>query len=131
MNKSVGAIIKNSEGRILLIERRKEPLGWAAPAGHMEEGESPEEAIIREVQEEVGFRVIDLKLVHNEFIKWNICSRGHNGHDWFVFELLSYTGDFKLEKREAKDYKWVDLNEFNEILEPAWQYIFKKLKYKD
>lgn len=39
------------KGRILLT---KIPRGWDIPTGHIEDGESPEEAIVREVFEETG-----------------------------------------------------------------------------
>ncbi len=54
---SVCAIIKNSQGEILL---HKKPLGqgWSLPAGMIEPGENPEEAIAREVLEETGYELL-------------------------------------------------------------------------
>jgi ADP-ribose pyrophosphatase YjhB (NUDIX family) len=42
---SAGAIIKNDKGEFLIIERAKFPPGFAGPAGHVDEGETGEEAI--------------------------------------------------------------------------------------
>jgi ADP-ribose pyrophosphatase YjhB (NUDIX family) len=33
---SVGAVIRNSEGKILMIDRLKTPYGFACPAGHID-----------------------------------------------------------------------------------------------
>ena len=52
----VAAVIRDSEGRILLQEKSSGE-GWSLPAGAIEPGESPEEAIRREVREETGFLV--------------------------------------------------------------------------
>ncbi|HDR7794721.1 TPA: NUDIX domain-containing protein [Bacillus luti] len=52
---SVAAIIKNEQGDILF----QYPGGthWSLPAGAIEPGETPEEAVIREVWEETGLKV--------------------------------------------------------------------------
>ncbi|MGE7881615.1 NUDIX domain-containing protein [Bacillus sp. NPDC094077] len=52
---SVAAVIKNEQGEILF----QYPGGeyWSLPAGAIEPGETPEEAIVREVWEETGLKV--------------------------------------------------------------------------
>lgn len=54
----VGAVLI-WEGRVLLIRRGKEPLRgrWVVPGGTVELGETLEEALVREVQEETGVTV--------------------------------------------------------------------------
>ena len=55
-----GLVIDKSGSQGLLIGRRdqKDPTGtkilWSLPKGHIEEGETPEQAAIREVAEETG-----------------------------------------------------------------------------
>ena len=58
---SAGGLVVDSTGKLgLLIGRRdlKDASGkrilWSLPKGHIEEGETPEEAALREVQEETG-----------------------------------------------------------------------------
>jgi len=58
---SAGGLVIDATGKLgLLIGRRdhKDATGqkilWSLPKGHIEEGESPEEAALREVQEETG-----------------------------------------------------------------------------
>jgi 8-oxo-dGTP pyrophosphatase MutT (NUDIX family) len=53
---SVAAVITDGEGRILLQEKASGE-AWSLPAGAIEPGESPDEAIIREVLEETGLNV--------------------------------------------------------------------------
>jgi 8-oxo-dGTP diphosphatase len=58
----VSVLIKKGD-RILLVKRAKDPWAgaWKAPGGHMEFGESPEETAAREVQEETGVTISELK----------------------------------------------------------------------
>jgi 8-oxo-dGTP diphosphatase len=54
----VGAVLIH-EGRVLLIRRGKEPLRgrWVVPGGTVELGETLEQALVREVEEETGLVV--------------------------------------------------------------------------
>lgn len=129
MHKSVGAIIRNKKGEILMIERKKFPLGWACPAGHVDKGESPEEALRREVKEETGLKIEDFKLLVHEFVEWNECSKGVRGHDWYVYEAVDFEGEIKKADAEAKNIKWVDSSKLRELeLEEVWKKWFKQLK---
>ena len=50
-------VVVRIEGRIVLIERLHEPIGWALPGGFVDYGETVEHAAIREVHEETGLDV--------------------------------------------------------------------------
>jgi 8-oxo-dGTP diphosphatase len=54
---TVDAIIALPGDRIVLIERRWPPHGWALPGGFVEVGETVEDACIREAQEETGLAI--------------------------------------------------------------------------
>lgn len=58
---SVAAIIHDGEGR-LLLQRRASDGAWSLPAGAIDPGESPAQAVVREVWEETGLRVIPVRL---------------------------------------------------------------------
>ena len=56
---SVAAIPVDDEGRLVLVRQYRHPVAqalWEVPAGVLEKGESPEQAIRRELEEEVGRR---------------------------------------------------------------------------
>ncbi len=60
----MGALIFD-HGRILLVERAKEPLKgwWSLPGGVLEPGELLRDAIVREVREETGLLVEPLQVI--------------------------------------------------------------------
>jgi putative (di)nucleoside polyphosphate hydrolase len=58
-----GAVILDKSGRVLVFERRDITGAWQFPQGGLEAGETPEEAVWREVQEETGLTSGDLTLL--------------------------------------------------------------------
>jgi 8-oxo-dGTP diphosphatase len=57
----VAAVIERSDRRFLIGQRRKNdssPLKWEFPGGKVGEGESPEAALARELQEELGVTLV-------------------------------------------------------------------------
>ena len=60
---TAGAVITDARGRVLLLKHRFRPgAGWGMPGGFMEKGEQPEEAVRRELREEVGLELEKLRL---------------------------------------------------------------------
>jgi 8-oxo-dGTP diphosphatase len=60
---TAGAIITDAGGRVLLLKHRFRPgSGWGMPGGFIEAGEQPEEALRRELREEISLEVEKLKL---------------------------------------------------------------------
>lgn len=56
--------IIESEGKIVLVHRKYEPIGWALPGGFVEAGETVAQAAVREAKEETGLDVRLTALLH-------------------------------------------------------------------
>jgi ADP-ribose pyrophosphatase YjhB (NUDIX family) len=128
-HRSAGAIIKDEKGRILMLDRKLFPFGWACPAGHVDAWETPEEALSREVKEETNLDVKRYRLLYNEFIDWNECSRGIKGHDWYLYEIDEWSGTVLADKEESKKMEWKSIEDIKNLeLDDVWKYWFNKLE---
>ena len=129
---SVGVILTNASGQMLLIDRKHFPFFFACPAGHLEEGEQPEAGAIREAKEEVGFDVSSLQFALHERFD-NPCRRQDGTwHEWWVYRA-GFSGELKASQDETKSAGWYCRDEIKALkkagkLEPIWQQIFEKLR---
>jgi len=126
MHYSVGALIVR-DGKYLLIDRVKIPLGFAGLAGHIDEGESPEQAIVREVQEESGLHVTHVELLFDEEVANNQCARGVEVHHWYLF-ACDVEDEATLNAAEARSIAWHTVEDLQTLpLEPVWRRWFTRL----
>jgi 8-oxo-dGTP pyrophosphatase MutT (NUDIX family) len=126
MHYSVGAVIKKGD-KYLLIDRKIPPLGFAGIAGHIDEEETEIQALFREIKEESGLEIEEHRLLFEEELDWNWCSKGINIHYWYLFEC-KFTGSLNPDYSEAKSMAWYSPEEIKKLkLEPVWEYWFNKL----
>lgn len=127
MHYSVGALIKK-DNKYLLIDRLKPPLGFAGLAGHIDKDEDEIQALKREIKEESGLKIDSYKVLFEEELDWNWCSKGAGVHYWYLFEC-NVSGEIKKSYIETKSIGWYIIDEIKKLkLEPVWEYWFKKLK---
>lgn len=74
--RAAGGVVENESGSVLMMTRK----GWPdLPKGHIEEGETDEQAAIREVCEETGLSEVEIvthlcttRHIHNAYGRWEI-----------------------------------------------------------
>ncbi len=111
----------------MLIDRTNPPFGFAGVGGHIDEGENPEEAIKREVEEESGLKVNSFKQIGEEEILWNFCKSGTPAHYWKLYKCDT-EGEIKGQAEEMKSISWYTKEEMEKLsLEPVWRYWFEKI----
>jgi 8-oxo-dGTP pyrophosphatase MutT (NUDIX family) len=119
---SAGGLVIDSTGtKGLLIGRRdlkdqsRERLLWSLPKGHIEEGETPEQAAVREVQEETGIQSEIAKELG--VINFWFMAGGNRIHKTVHHYLFRETGG-KLAPQltEVDDVGWFPLNEIVDLL---------------
>ena len=120
----VAAIIHDDEGRIFATQRGYGDYkdGWEFPGGKMEPGESPEEALIREIWEELETRIGIERLVKT--VEWDY-PNFHLTMHCFLCSIES--GSLVLKEHEAA--RWLSKDQLDRVdWLPADKVVVKELK---
>jgi 8-oxo-dGTP diphosphatase len=105
------AIIFNSEGKFLTLRRGStapaRPNTWDFPGGDLEFGEQAVESMLREIKEEAGLEVRDLKPFDVE------SHTNEEGNFWITIGYVAKAvSDKVVLSFEHDDFKWVSAEEF-------------------
>ncbi len=120
---TVRAVIFNSEGRILLLQRsfrsRNYPGKWEFPGGKVDPGERFDDAMVREVLEETGLRA-----TIKRFIGATEARLPHVNAIQLVMEVDA-SGDVVI-SHEHEGFKWVPLSDILVLDMVDWVVPFAK-----
>ncbi|PMO33916.1 DNA mismatch repair protein MutT [Vibrio sp. 10N.222.52.B12] len=111
MHKSAGIIIKDGA---LLVLRSKGKDTFYAPGGKLDSGETPEQALCRELQEEVSIAVKEGALTL--FGRFEAPAHDKDGITLVmdVFFVNDYSGEV-VASNEIEEYQWVDSSNVDDI----------------
>ena len=121
----VAAIIHDEEGRIFATQRGYGDYkdGWEFPGGKMEPGESPEEALRREIWEELETKIVVERLIQTvdyDYPKFHLTMHCF----WCHIE----SGSLTLKEHEAA--KWLSIEYLNSVdWLPADKIVVNNMQY--
>lgn len=105
---SYGGVAVRDDQVVAIVPRGKEALGL--PKGRPDEGESGEQAAVREVREEAGIEVRVIDRLGD--VRYWYRRKGTRIHKTVTFYLCEYLGgDVADHDHEVDDARWIDLEE--------------------
>lgn len=106
---SVVGIIRDDQNRILLLEHKYRPDPLSLPAGWLKKGETPFEALQREIKEETNFEIIPQRIL-------NVIPSKKRSHLEFIISAFYKSGEF-VPNKEIKSFSWVQESEIQNTID--------------
>ena len=114
---SAAAIVVDGGGKVLLLNHVLRPYsGWGLPGGFIEAGEQPEDAIRRELKEETGIELDDVKM-------FRVRTLGR--HVEMLFNATA-KGEAAIKSREILELGWFDIDSMPEKMSTAQKTLVKE-----
>ncbi|MEE8279733.1 MAG: RNA pyrophosphohydrolase [Alphaproteobacteria bacterium] len=138
--KGVGAVLINAEGQVFVARRIDTPgEAWQLPQGGIDEGETPRQAVLRELAEEIGTDKAEIIAESADWLRYDLPGeladtvwggryRGQM-QMWFALRFTGAEEDIDLEasrRPEFTDWKWAALEDLPRLIVP-----FKRALYED
>ncbi len=115
---SAAAIITNEKGEVLLLDHVfRSASGWGIPGGFVTRNEQPEETLKREIYEETGLELQDIKLLRVKTIY---------SHIEILFRAKG-TGKAEVKSREINDADWFKVDKMPEDMSEEQKLVVKKV----
>ena len=134
----VGVMLINGEGRVFVAQRiDMQSQAWQMPQGGIDPGESPRQAALRELREEVGSAEAEIIAEARDWIRYDfpaelVPKRGgrFRGQEqkWFALRYLGTDADIDIatEAPEFRAWRWAEMEELPDLIVP-----FKRRLYQD
>jgi 8-oxo-dGTP pyrophosphatase MutT (NUDIX family) len=112
-----GVVFRREGGDTLFLVIRDSYQNWGFPKGHIEEGEAPERAALREVAEETGLKSLEMHSAI-ETIDWHFRFRGRAIHKVCHFFLVeSFDARTRPQRNEGiTACRWATFDEASRLL---------------
>lgn len=138
---NVAALVVNSSGSLLICERSTIPGAWQFPQGGVDGGETLEQALSREVREEIGLDPNHYDVIeHRQGYRYlyppgtrgkKLRKHGSHGQEqtYFLCQLKVDAPQINVKQRqpEFRAYRWILPTEFD----LDWLPVFKRDVYRE
>ena len=94
-------VVVRYEGEVLLIRHGYGAAGWGVPGGGVKRGEDPLEAGVREVREETGIRLSEIRSIPG-----NPLPALHENGELWVYEAEALSREHAVDQVEIVDSRW-------------------------
>jgi putative (di)nucleoside polyphosphate hydrolase len=132
---NVAGILRDSRGKILICERLGVRDAWQFPQGGVDPGETSEQALARELWEEVSVEAVNFRIVRQQgpyryLYGEGRMKKGYHGKEQIYF-LCDFLGpengiDVRTKHPEFRSYRWIHPVEF----QSAWLPDMKREVYR-
>jgi len=136
----VGIMLLNHQGLVFVGRRieREFSEAWQMPQGGIDRGETPRQAALRELEEEVGTAKAEILAEHPDWLSYDLPSplarrswRGRyrgQSQKWFAMRFKGDDRDIRLDAhhREFAEWRWTAIGELTRFVVP-----FKRAVYQD
>ncbi len=115
-----GVVFRIVDGQVLFLLIRDSYRNWGFPKGHLEQGEAPDRAALREVEEETGLASLSMR-GEIETIDWYFRFRGRLIHKYCHFFLIESSSSETSPQREEgiTACRWASLEDAVELISYA------------
>ena len=134
----VGIMLVNADGKVFAGKRIDQTVeGWQMPQGGIDDGESPRDAVLRELHEETGTTKAEIVAELPDWLYYDlpehlvgIAFKGKfkgQKQKWFLLRFTGQDSDIDLAAHEPEfsDWQWFDLDDIPGLIVP-----FKRPTYE-
>lgn len=128
---SVGVMLLNKEGLVFVGKRIEQTVeGWQMPQGGIDDGETPQEAALRELEEEIGTAKAKFLREYEEWLSYDLPShllgvalrgryRGQR-QKWLAMRFLGEDSDINVHTAEPEfaQWKWLAIEALPRLIVP-------------
>jgi putative (di)nucleoside polyphosphate hydrolase len=125
----VGIMLFNADGKVFVGNRLDQTVeSWQMPQGGIDKGETPKEAVLRELKEEIGTKKAEIIAEMDDWVTYDLPEHlvGIAFHGkykgqrqkWFALRFTGKDSDIDLTAHdpEFSSYRWVSLEELPDLI---------------